>query len=125
MRIPINKEIEEAYKDQFMKGFSIRETGYIALAIGIIFGIGTLVWFIFGLPINICAYIGMPFGFTVLFIGFKKFQGLTLIEYIKEILYENKIKILTYDADEIPIESDVYNMEKRKNTAKKRWRLNK
>lgn len=124
MLIPINKEIEEAYKDQFMKGFSIRETGYIALSLGIIFIVALLVWYVFKLPINFCAYIGMPFGVPTLIVGFKKFQGLTLIEYIKELIYENKIKVLTYDADEIPLETPVYIMENGKN-ARKKWRLTK
>lgn len=120
MRIPINKEIEEAYKDQFIRGFSIRETGYIALALGIIFGVAFFVWHFFELPINFCAYIGMPFGVPALLVGFKKFQGLTVTEYIKEIMYENKIKVLLYDADELPEGTHFYIMIR--DTKKKKGR---
>lgn len=112
MRIPINKEIEVAYKDQFIRGFSIRETGYIALALGIVFVVGFIVWHFFRLPINLCAYIGMPFAVPPILIGFKYIQGLTLVEYIKEILYEKKIKELTYDASELPENQYCYQMEK-------------
>lgn len=120
MRIPINKEIEEAYKDQFIRGFSVRETGYIALALCIIFGVAFLVWHFFRLPINFCAYVGIPFGIPALLVGFKKYQGLTVTEYIKEIMYENKIKVLLYDADELPKGVHFYIMVRDKK--KKGWR---
>lgn len=112
VRIPINKEIEEAYKDQFVKGFTMRETGYIALSLGIVFGVGYLVWYFFKLPINLCAYIGIPFAIPTVIIGFKKFQGLTLTEYLNELRYESKTKELFYDADELPESMKCYRMKK-------------
>jgi len=112
MRIPINKEIEKAYKDQFMRGFSAKECVYIAVSLGIIGGIAFLVERIFHLPINFCVYIGIPFGIPTMLIGFVEIQGLTLIEYIKEIIYEYKTKELYYDADELPEMTHVYKMQK-------------
>lgn len=114
MRISINKEIEKEYKDQFMRGFSMRECGFIALAIGIIGGVAFLVSHFFELPINFCFYIGIPFGIPVLLLGFVEFQGLTLIEYAKEIIYEHKTKELFYDADEIPKSEHIFKMMKHK-----------
>lgn len=102
MKISINRDIEEAYKENFMKGFSMRECLYILLSLGIIVGVAALLWYVFGLPLNVSAYVGIPFGIPTLIIGFKKFQGLTLTEYIKELIYEHKIRELCYDADELP-----------------------
>ncbi len=117
MRIPINKEIEKAYKDQFMRGFSARESGYIALSLGIMGGASWFVWNTFQLPINFCFYIGIPFGIPTMLIGFVEIQGLSLTEYLKEIVYEYRTKELYYDADELPEMPDDYMMQK--NSTKK------
>lgn len=122
MRISINKEIEEEYKDQFMRGFSMKECAYIAVALLLIAGAAFLAAYFFKLSFNVCVYIGLPFGIPVLIFGFKKFQGLTLTEYIKEIIYEHKTKELFYDADEIPESFHCYEMKKHepKKAGKKR-----
>lgn len=112
MRISINKEIEEEYKDRFMRGFSMKECAYIAVALLLIAGAAFLAAYFFKLSFNVCVYIGLPFGIPVLIFGFKKFQGLTLTEYIKELIYEHKTKELFYDADELPESSHCYEMKK-------------
>lgn len=97
-----------------MRGFSAKECGYIAVALCCVaagaFGAERL----FSLPINVCFYIGLPFGAPAIIIGFKEFQGLTFFEYIKELIYEHKTKELYYDADEIKTEPPVYKMSKEK-----------
>lgn len=115
MRIPINKEIEKEYKDQFMRGFSARECGFIAAAFACIAIAAYTAWSLFHLQINICFYIGLPFGVPAILIGFMDFQGLDFFEYLKELIYEHKTKELYYDADEIKTEPAVYKMTKDKN----------
>ena len=112
MQIPINKDIEEEYKDQLALGFSMKELGWIILAGILIVGIGVFVWQQFGVTPEIAFYIGIPFGIIPIFIGFKKFQGMTLIQYIKELIYEHKTRDLTFDAGEIPDVPFVYSVKK-------------
>lgn len=110
MRININRDIEEAYKDQFMKGFTMRECGYIALALILALVVGYILYHFLSVPLSVSAYIALPFLAPPLLIGFVKIQGLTLIEYLKEILYERKIKELYYDADEYSGNKKIFSM---------------
>ena len=114
MKIQINKEIEKEYKDQFMKGFSAKECGYIALALVCVAVAAFVAERLFHLPFNICFYIGLPFGAPAIIIGFAEFQGLTFFEYIMELIYESKTKELYYDADEIKSTAAPYKMKKEK-----------
>lgn len=111
MKININRDIEEAYKDQFMKGFTMRETGYIALAFASIILVAFVLCGVIGVPITISVYVSLPFGVPALLMGFKNFQGLTVVEYIKELLYEKKIQELYYDADEYKGKEKIFSMK--------------
>ena len=114
MKIPINKDIEKEYKDQFMRGFSAKECAYIA--VGLVCGgiVAFAVEAMFHLPINVCFYIGIPFAIPSIVIGFADFQGLNFFELIKELIYEHKTKELYYDADEIKTVSPAYTMSRQK-----------
>ena len=114
MRISNNRDLEEAYKDVLWKGFSMREVGYIVLSVGIICAVAVGFWYFFNLPITACAYIGIPFGIPTIIIGFKEFQGLTLLGYLKELKYENDIRELYYDADEMPEPNYYFSMQHEK-----------
>lgn len=102
MKIAINKDIEEAYKDEFFKGFTLRETAYIVIALTVMIGVTVLLYLVFGLNLSVGVYIGAPLGLPFVFIGFKKYQGLTLSEYLREKSYRKKTRILLYEADELP-----------------------
>lgn len=119
MKIPINKDIELEYKDQFLKGFSIKEVCYVAVSGVIIVGVAVLMYMKFGLSLEVSIYAGIPFGLPVIIAGFKKFQGLTLMEYIKELRFESLTKELYYDADELPKELPIFTMELKKEKQKK------
>lgn len=112
MNIPINKDLEEEYKSEWVKGFSYREIAFVVVAIVVIVGVAALAWWKFSIPIDICIYIGLPFGLPFLILGFKKIQGLTVDAYLKEMLYEWRTRELLYDADEIPEENRVFTMER-------------
>lgn len=122
MQIQINKDIEEAYKDELIKGFSLREAAYIGISLVIIVGMVVLVYLKFGIMPDTGIYIGLPFGIPTLFLGFYTYQGQTVVQYLKEIIFVCKTKVLTYDADELPEESYVFTMERRsKEKRRKGW----
>lgn len=75
MRIPINKDIETAYKDEFIKGFTLREALSVAAAAGLILGVTAAAWKVSGLGPEICIYIGLPFGILPVFLGSKNSRG--------------------------------------------------
>lgn len=112
MNIPVNKDLEEEYKSEWIKGFSYREIIFVAISIVIIAGVAGFAWWKFNVPIDVCIYIGLPFGFPFLMLGFKKIQGLTIDAYLKEMLYEWRTRELMYDADELPEENRVFTMER-------------
>ena len=119
MQIKINKDLEEEYRDEFIRGFSVREALFILGGFGVIAGITALAYFQFGIMPDIGIYIGLPFGIPVLTFGFFKYQGLTLAAYLKEIFFVKCTKILTYDADELPKENRVFTMKS--NVEKRRF----
>lgn len=112
MNIPINKDLEEEYKSEWVKGFTYREILFVVVSFLIIGGAALLAWKLTGISPDICIYIGLPFGFPTLLLGFKKIQGLTVDAYLKEMLYEWRTRELTYDADELPEENRVFTMER-------------
>lgn len=111
MNIAINKDIEEEYKDEFTKGFTLRECVYIAIAILIVAGVGFLCWWKFKLAIDICVYVGFPFAFPVLLFGFKKPCGMYMGKFIKELRWEKKTRLLLYEADEEPETDEFFSMQ--------------
>lgn len=126
MNIPINKDIE-AYRDDFMQGFTMRETLFVAVGAGIIIGVDVLVWQLTGLSPDLCVYVGIPFGMPFILIGFIKVQGLTFFNYIKEIMYVKKTKMLLYDAEEMDPEEPVriFTMKSRYKPVRKKRRRKK
>lgn len=112
MNIPINKDLEEEYKSEWMKGFTYREILFVGISVLIIVGVTAIVWWKTDIPVDTCIYIGLPFGFPTLLLGFKKIQGVSVAAYLKEMLYEWRTRELTYDADELLEENRVYTMER-------------
>lgn len=120
MQIPINKDLEEAYRDELFKGFTIREVIYVMASFLLIGGVTVLIWKKTGLSPDTSVFVGLPFGIPTLFMGFKRYQGLTAGAYLKEILYEYRTGILTYDADEIPKDAPLFTMERGREKKRKR-----
>ena len=113
MRISINKDIEEAYKDQFMRGFSMQEVGWIALAFAAVAVVAVLLAFA-GLRIDVAVYAAIPFCVPVIYIGFRKHYGMTQMEYWKAVHYEKATRELTCE-EELPCEpAPVFSMTKKK-----------
>ena len=110
MRININKDLDE-YKDEFAWGFTVRELIFLLITLVIIVLVGLGIWFIFHPFPAVCVYCAIPFGIPTMVIGFYKKQGLTLIQYLKEIRYEKSTSDLCYEANEIPKEPWVWTMQ--------------
>lgn len=112
MNIPLNKDIEVAYKDEFVKGFSLPEVCCIAVAGAVMIGVGFLVHRITSLAPDVCVYVGIGCGLPILYFGFRKFYGMTFAQYVKEIIYEQKTKDLCYEAGENKTELMVFSIKK-------------
>ena len=61
MKIDINKDFEEQYKNELWKGFTARELAYAGIALFVAGIIAFGIWKITGLAINIAIYAGIPF----------------------------------------------------------------
>ena len=120
MNIPINKDIEQTYKNEFIKGFTMAEAGCIALAFSIIAGVAVLLYFVTSLSPDVCVYAGIPVGFPVLFVGFKKFWGMPALKYATEIIWEHQTGTLDYFADEAHTEPEPFDLRKTIRKGKKR-----
>ena len=55
MKIDLNKDFEEQYKNELWKGFTARELGYGVVALLVAGGIAFSVWKATGLAINLCS----------------------------------------------------------------------
>lgn len=122
MNIPINKDLEEEYKSEWVKGFTYKEVFFVIISMAIIVGATVITWKLTEKPIDMCIYIGLPFGFPTLILGFKKIQNLSVYAYLKEMIYEWKTRELTYDAEELPEENRVFSMEREQ---ERKWRKKK
>lgn len=83
MKININKSIEQSYKNEIWKGFTLREVGCAAGALITIGAVAFLSYRLLHLSLTIGVYIGIPFAFPFILLGFKKFSGMTLLQYLK------------------------------------------
>lgn len=119
MNIAINKDLEKEYKNDLVMGFDPRECIYILIALIELIGIAVLLYIKTGFSATMCAYAGMPLALPTLILGFKKFHGMSCFRYIKEILWERRTRILTYEAEEFHEDIQVFTLDKRKRGAKK------
>ena len=85
MKIDLNKDFEEQYKNELWKGFTARELGYGAAALLVAAVIALTVWKTTGLAINLSIYTGIPFMVPIIYLAMVKHQGQTWIESIKNV----------------------------------------
>ena len=83
MKIDLNKDFEEQYKNELWKGFTARELGYGVVALLVAGGIAFSVWKATGLAINLSIYAGIPFMVPIIYLAMVKHQGHTWIESLK------------------------------------------
>ena len=100
MKIDLNKDFEEQYKNELWKGFTARELGYGAAALVVAAVIALTVWKTTGLAINLSIYTGIPFMVPIIYLAMVKHQGQTWIESIKNVWFYLKTKELPYEMEE-------------------------
>lgn len=111
MNIPINKDIEEAYKSEFVKGFTIREFAHVVMAVVVVAAISLFCWLKIGIAVNVAIYIGLPFAAPIILLGFYKPYGMYVTTYLKELSWERKTRVLLYDAMEASEDDNVFTMK--------------
>lgn len=90
MTIPINKDPDTEYKNEFMFGYTLKEVLCVAAALLIIAGVTALAYFKFNIALNVGCYFGIPLAFPVIFLGFKEWYGMSITRFISELGYEKK-----------------------------------
>ena len=101
LTIPINKDPDVEYKNEFIFGYTLKETVCGVIALVIVIAITALAYFKWKIPFNIGCYFGIPLALPVIILGFREWYGMSVWRLIKEMRYEKKTKELAYDADEI------------------------
>ena len=69
MTIPINKDPDTEYKNEFMFGYTLKEVLCVAAALLIIAGVTALAYFKFNIALNVGRYFGIPLAFPGIFRG--------------------------------------------------------
>ena len=128
MKIDINKDFEEQYKNELWKGFTARELAYAGIALFVAGMIAFGIWKITGLAINIAIYAGIPFMAPIIYLAMVKHQGHTWTEHLKNIWFYLQTKELPCEMGERNLSSHrVFSMNKKisKEPKKKRERRKK
>lgn len=101
MTIPINKDPDIEYKNEFMYGYTLKEVLCVAAALLIVACVTAFAYFKFNIALNVGCYFGIPLAFPVIFFGFKEWYGMSITRFISELGYERKTGELAFDADEL------------------------
>ena len=100
MNININKDFEKEYKDDSWRGFSMQEVCCIGIALSVAAAVSMWFYYNYHVPINTVIYTGVPPAIPLLVYGFYRYQGMNLLELIREISEERKSNKLFYEAGE-------------------------
>ena len=126
MKIDLNKDFEEQYKNELWKGFTARELGYGAVALLVAAVIALTVWKTTGLAINLCIYAGIPFMVPIIYLAMVKHQGQTWIEHFKNMWFYLQTKELPYEMEERNLSSHkVFSMDSKQVEVSKKKRITK
>ena len=114
MKININKDFVTEYRDEFVKGFTLKETATFGITVGICIGGMVIAYKFFGIDPQLGAYLSIPFAFPFLILGFYKYQGyLYLPELIKEIQFSKKLQKLSIADVEPNRKEKIFSVTKR------------
>ena len=100
MNININKDFEKEYKDDSWRGFSMQEVCCIGIALSMAAAVSMWFYYTYHVPLNTVIYTGVPPAIPLLVYGFYRYQGMNLLELIREIREERKSNKLFYEAGE-------------------------
>lgn len=100
MNININKDFEKEYKDDSWRGFSMQEVCCIGIALSMAAAVSMWFYYTYHVPLNTVIYTGVPPAIPLLVYGFYRYQGMNLLELIREVFEEKKSNKLCYEAGE-------------------------
>lgn len=126
--IKINKDFKVLYKDDFFKGFSLKETAYIALGFLLGGGVAVGLHFLTGLEIKITVYFGIAVAAVIIFLGCYLYKGFlplsTLLERYLELGGGRRITYKNPDLMSLvkrePFSMDIKPVPKKKHKKNKR-----
>lgn len=114
MKIDLNKDFEEQYKNELWKGFTARELIYGMGALLVAGVVAFTVWKGTGLAINICIYAGIPFMAPIIYLAMVKHQGHTWLEALKNVLFYLQTRELPCEMGEKDFSSNrIFSMDTR------------
>ena len=85
MNININKDFEKEYKDDSWRGFSMQEVCCIGIALSMAAAVSMWFYYTYHVPLNTVIYTGVPPAIPLLVYGFYRYQGMNLLELIREV----------------------------------------
>lgn len=100
MKIDMNKDFETEFQNTVWSGLTSREILIGGIALSLALGVGFLIWYFSGIPINVCVYFGLPVMAVIVGLGMIKYQGSSPWKLLKEIWYTQQVKELAYEAEE-------------------------
>lgn len=115
MQIGLNKDFEKEYPSTGIKGFNMRESIAIFLALGAMGGLGYLLWLHTDLEYAHIVYAVLPVGAIIVFAICYRYQGeLSLLELLRAMAWERKTKVLYYSAEEFDMkQTRVFSMTRK------------
>lgn len=114
MKIDINKDFEETFKNSTVKGFTLREVVTIAAAFGLSFVVVAFIWYFTGISLRVAVYFGVPVMLPIVFVGIFRYQGMPVEELIKEVRYMYKTRELACEAEEYQGKQRIFTMKSRR-----------
>ncbi len=100
MKIQINKDLLNDYKDEIWKGFTLSELLYLGIGGGCALFVVWILHEVFDMYPATAIYLAVPAAIPAVLFGFFRYQGyLKPVDFIKEILFTNKCKHLTYQQE--------------------------
>ena len=103
MNIRINKDFLTEYKEDFWKGFTLKES--VSIFAGAAIGIGgaAAAHFLTGIAIDTAVYIGVPMALPAVFLGFYRYQGyLTPGRFLEEVIETQRRRDLSGQMGDLP-----------------------
>ena len=124
MQIKQNKDFEKEYPSPGIKGFDLRQSLAIFLALAVMGGLGYLLWLHTNLRPENIVYAVFPVGGIIIFALCFRYQGeLSLLALIKAMIWGRKTRLLLYSADEYDVKStEKFSMTRNEKAMKKRRR---
>jgi len=108
MQIPINKDLDNNYTDDFFRGLSARQTLYSAATIAVGGGMFALFNLVLHIPAEVSIYLSVPFAVPFAAMGFVKIHGVPPDEYLKRMREARRQPMYYFEPELLGEDPDVY-----------------